>query len=133
MEKLSKQAKTVICCRVSPHQKSLVVKVIKDQGHVTLSIGDGGNDVPMIQEASIGVGIVGREGLQAARASDYSFLKFKYLQKLLFVHGSYSYTRTAFVGHYCFHKALYLALIQVFSKIKNKKTIKLFHIYINIL
>lgn len=73
----------------------------------------GGNDVAMLQEAAIGVGIVGREGLQASRASDYSFSKFNYLRRLLFVHGNYSYTRTAFVGHYCFHKSLYIAVMQV--------------------
>jgi P-type E1-E2 ATPase len=73
----------------------------------------GGNDVAMIQEAALGVGIVGREGLQAARASDYCFGKFKFLRRLLFVHGNFSYTRTSFVGHYCFHKSLYIALIQV--------------------
>eukprot|EP01127_Copromyxa_protea_P005370 TRINITY_DN1530_c0_g2_i1.p1 TRINITY_DN1530_c0_g2~~TRINITY_DN1530_c0_g2_i1.p1 ORF type:complete len:1069 (-),score=174.29 TRINITY_DN1530_c0_g2_i1:65-3271(-) len=112
--RLSTHAKTVICCRVTPQQKASVVRLIKEQGYVTLSIGDGGNDVAMIQEASLGVGIVGREGLQAARASDYSFGKFRFLRRLLFVHGNYSYTRTAFVGHYCFHKSLYLALMQIF-------------------
>lgn len=86
----------------------------------------GGNDVAMIQEAAVGVGIVGKEGQQAARAADFSFGKFKFLRRflwifgnffsdlsLIFVHGQLSYKRTAFIGHYCFHKSLFIALIQV--------------------
>eukprot|EP01125_Pyxidicula_operculata_P009646 TRINITY_DN3164_c0_g1_i1.p1 TRINITY_DN3164_c0_g1~~TRINITY_DN3164_c0_g1_i1.p1 ORF type:complete len:1105 (+),score=212.45 TRINITY_DN3164_c0_g1_i1:413-3316(+) len=111
---LALQAKSVICCRFTPQQKSMVVKFVKQFGKITLSIGDGGNDVPMIQEASLGIGIAGREGLQAARAADYSFSQFRFLSRLLFVHGHYAYHRTAFVGHYCFHKSLYIALIQIF-------------------
>lgn len=70
---LALAAHSVICCRVTPHQKALVVRLVKNRNRMTLAIGDGGNDVGMIQEAHIGVGIAGREGLQAARASDYSF------------------------------------------------------------
>ena len=62
---------TVICCRVTPHQKAQVVNSVKRLGFLTLAIGDGGNDVSMIQEAHVGVGISGREGFQAARAADY--------------------------------------------------------------
>ncbi len=65
-------AHSVICCRVTPKQKSLVVSAIKHTGKTTLAIGDGGNDVSMIQTGDVGVGIVGREGLQASRAADYS-------------------------------------------------------------
>ncbi len=62
---LGMNANSVICCRVSPKQKSLVVKLAKDNGFwITLSIGDGANDVPMIMEAHIGVGIIGKEGSQ---------------------------------------------------------------------
>jgi hypothetical protein len=69
---LTLAAHTVICCRVTPHQKALVVTMVKNEDKATLAIGDGGNDVSMIQEACVGVGIRGREGLQAARASDFS-------------------------------------------------------------
>lgn len=68
---------TVICCRVTPHQKAAVVAAVKKRKFVTLAIGDGGNDVGMIQTAHVGVGITGREGLQAARASDYAIAKFR--------------------------------------------------------
>ncbi len=79
--------KSVLCCRVTPKQKGAVVKMVKESGFITLAIGDGGNDVPMIMEAHIGVGIVGKEGLQAAKAADYSIAKFKFLAKLVLVHG----------------------------------------------
>ena len=75
---------TVICCRVSPLQKAEVVNLVKNRcGKITLAIGDGANDVSMIQAAHVGVGISGQEGLQAARAADYAIAQFKYLQKLL--------------------------------------------------
>lgn len=93
--RLAMQANTVICCRTSPAQKAAVVKLMKQQGKMTLAIGDGGNDVHMIQEAHIGVGIAGKEGLQAARASDYTTVRFRFLKRLLLVHGRYSYKRTS--------------------------------------
>lgn len=68
-------ADSVICCRVNPDQKAALVKIVKDTGAMTLAIGDGGNDVAMIQEAHIGVGIQGQEGLEAARAADYTVTK----------------------------------------------------------
>ncbi|KAF9385543.1 hypothetical protein CPB97_004727, partial [Podila verticillata] len=84
----------VICCRVSPLQKAMVVKMVKDAKQVmTLSIGDGANDVSMIQEAHIGVGVAGEEGLQAVMASDYSIGQFRFLTRLLLVHGHYAYLR----------------------------------------
>lgn len=88
---------SVICCRASPSQKALMVSKIrtKNIGLVTLAIGDGANDIAMIQSADIGVGIAGKEGLQASRSSDYSIGQFRFLLKLLFVHGRYNYVRTA--------------------------------------
>src|ERR671928_171424 len=85
----------VICCRVSPSQKALVVRNIRSKltNHVTLAIGDGANDIAMIQEAHVGIGITGREGLQAARSSDYSIAQFRFLLKLLLVHGRWNYIR----------------------------------------
>ncbi|KAL6625442.1 phospholipid-translocating P-type ATPase [Neocallimastix californiae] len=86
--------RAVICCRVSPKQKSQVVSLVKNGLHVLcLSIGDGANDISMIQEANIGVGIAGQEGMQAAMASDYAVSQFRFLSKLLLVHGRWSYYR----------------------------------------
>ncbi|KAF9016585.1 phospholipid-translocating P-type ATPase [Hymenopellis radicata] len=84
----------VICCRVSPLQKALVVRLVKDGlGAMTLAIGDGANDVSMIQAADVGVGISGEEGLQAVNASDYAIAQFRFLKRLLLVHGHWSYAR----------------------------------------
>jgi magnesium-transporting ATPase (P-type) len=106
-------AVSVICCRVTPMQKAQCVRLVKKAGHLTLSIGDGGNDVAMIQEAAVGVGIRGKEGLQAARASDYQVTAFRALQRLLLVHGRYSYYRTALVAQYSFYKSFLFCVIQI--------------------
>ncbi|ORY56739.1 phospholipid-translocating P-type ATPase [Neocallimastix californiae] len=88
--------KAVICCRVSPKQKSEVVGLVKNGLHVLcLSIGDGANDISMIQEANIGVGIAGQEGMQAAMSSDYAISQFRFLSKLLLIHGRWSYYRVS--------------------------------------
>ena len=89
-------ADSVICCRASPSQKAGLVKTIrrKMKKKVTLAIGDGANDIAMIQEAHVGIGITGKEGLQAARTSDYSIAQFRFLTKLLLVHGRWNYIRT---------------------------------------
>lgn len=93
---LSTQCNTVICCRVSPLQKAQVVRLIKDNLDVMcLAIGDGANDVSMIQAADIGVGISGEEGLQAVNSSDYAIAQFRYLKRLLLVHGHWSYVRNS--------------------------------------
>jgi magnesium-transporting ATPase (P-type) len=79
---VSCECASVICCRVSPLQKRLVTKMVKDNKKViTLSIGDGANDVPMIQAAHIGVGIRGLEGQQAAAASDYAIAQFRFVSQ----------------------------------------------------
>ncbi|KAI6714559.1 hypothetical protein B2J93_2415 [Marssonina coronariae] len=90
-------AHSVICCRASPTQKAFLVRTIRKQvqGSVTLAIGDSANDIAMIQEAHVGIGISGREGMQAARTSDYSIGQFRFLQRLLLVHGRWNYVRTA--------------------------------------
>ncbi|ANZ77708.1 BA75_05205T0 [Komagataella pastoris] len=93
---LCKQCKAVLCCRVSPAQKAAVVKLVKDSLNVmTLAIGDGSNDVAMIQAAHVGVGIAGEEGRAAAMSSDYAFGQFRYLARLVLVHGRWSYKRLA--------------------------------------
>ncbi|TTD18128.1 Phospholipid-transporting ATPase ID [Bagarius yarrelli] len=97
--------KAVICCRVTPLQKALVVELVKRyKKAVTLAIGDGANDVSMIKTAHIGVGISGQEGIQAVLASDYSFSQFRFLQRLLLVHGRWSYLRMCRFLCYFFYK-----------------------------
>ncbi|KAK6892469.1 Phospholipid-transporting ATPase DNF1 [Candida tropicalis] len=91
---LCKKCRAVLCCRVSPAQKAAVVKLVKDTLNVmTLAIGDGSNDVAMIQAADVGVGIAGEEGRQAVMSSDYAIGQFRYLAKLLLTHGRWSYKR----------------------------------------
>lgn len=71
---------------------------------MTLSIGDGANDVAMIQEANIGCGLFGLEGSQAAMSADYAFGQFRFLTKLLLVHGRWSYQRVADMHANFFYK-----------------------------
>jgi phospholipid-translocating ATPase len=151
-------ATSAVCCRVTPKQKAELVKVVKDAGRMTLAIGDGGNDVSMIQEAHVGVGIKGKEGLQASRAADYVVAPFMSLQvsagrdvhvvrwpfrcivpvcahptsvtccsplclpcfadgsqRLLLIHGRYSYYRTSLVAQYSFYKSFLFCFLQVLS------------------
>ncbi|XP_022330149.1 phospholipid-transporting ATPase ID-like isoform X3 [Crassostrea virginica] len=97
--------KAIICCRVTPLQKALVVDLIKkSKTAITLSIGDGANDVSMIKTAHIGVGISGQEGMQAVLASDYAIAQFRYLERLLLVHGRWSYFRMCKFLQYFFYK-----------------------------
>ncbi|GBP17610.1 Phospholipid-transporting ATPase ID [Eumeta japonica] len=99
-QELCTGCRVVICCRVSPIQKAEVVELITSSTKaVTLAIGDGANDVAMIQKANVGVGISGVEGLQAACASDYSIGQFRFLKRLLLVHGAWNYRLAAnFMG-----------------------------------
>ncbi|XP_060705042.1 phospholipid-transporting ATPase ID [Hemiscyllium ocellatum] len=97
--------KTVICCRVTPLQKAQVIELVKKyKKAITLAIGDGANDVSMIKAAHIGVGISGEEGTQAVLSSDFSFAQFRYLQRLLLVHGRWSYLRMCRFLSYFFYK-----------------------------
>eukprot|EP01099_Mayorella_cantabrigiensis_P000114 TRINITY_DN1047_c0_g1_i1.p1 TRINITY_DN1047_c0_g1~~TRINITY_DN1047_c0_g1_i1.p1 ORF type:complete len:521 (+),score=90.88 TRINITY_DN1047_c0_g1_i1:169-1731(+) len=117
---LSSHCSAVIICRATPLQKSLCVKSVKDRlGVITLAIGDGANDVSMIQAANIGVGIRGKEGVQAVLASDYSFGQFRFLQRLLFVHGHWCYHRMTTSVLYIISKHLNFALLQVWGSIFN--------------
>lgn len=110
---LAVMCKAVICCRVSPLQKALVVKLVKRHlKAILLAIGDGANDVSMIQAAHIGVGISGMEGLQAARSADVAIGQFRYLRKLLLVHGAWSYQRICKVILYSFYKNIALYMTQ---------------------
>eukprot|EP00124_Ichthyophonus_hoferi_P000614 Ihof_evm7s24 gene=Ihof_evmTU7s24 len=110
--------KAVVCCRVSPMQKAEVVNLVKDnRPSVTLAIGDGANDVSMIQAAHIGIGISGLEGRQAVLASDYSFAQFRFLERLLLVHGRWSYMRMTKFLKYFFYKNFAFTLQQFWYNI----------------
>ncbi|KAJ3111227.1 hypothetical protein HDU96_005884 [Phlyctochytrium bullatum] len=104
---------SVICCRVTPLQKALVVRLVRTTlKKVTLAIGDGANDVSMIQGADVGVGIMGREGNQAVRSADFAFAEFRFLRRLLAVHGRYSYHRMAQLIYYSFYKNITAITVQ---------------------
>lgn len=113
------RAPCVVCCRCSPTQKAEVVTLIREVKKArTCAIGDGGNDVSMIQAADVGVGIVGKEGKQASLAADFSINQFSYLQRLLLWHGRNSYKRSARLGQFIIHRGLIISFIQaVFSSI----------------
>ncbi|KAI9831623.1 MAG: aminophospholipid translocase [Phylliscum demangeonii] len=117
---LAVMCKAVICCRVSPLQKALVVKLVKrNLKALLLAIGDGANDVSMIQAAHVGVGISGVEGLQAARSADVAIGQFRYLRKLLLVHGAWSYQRISKVILYSFYKNVALYMTQFWYSFQN--------------
>lgn len=108
---LCKNCRAVLCCRVSPSQKAAVVKLVKNSLDVmTLAIGDGSNDVAMIQSADVGVGIAGEEGRQAVMCSDYAIGQFRYLARLLLVHGRWSYKRLAVMIPSFFYKNVIFTL-----------------------
>lgn len=110
----STKAPAVVCCRCSPTQKAQITEGIKKYTKMkTCGIGDGGNDVGMIQAADVGIGIEGKEGKQAALAADYSILKFNYLKKLLLWHGRLSYKRSAMLSQFVIHRGLIISSIQI--------------------
>jgi magnesium-transporting ATPase (P-type) len=119
--KLARACKSVVAARVSPDQKGEIVRMVRaealqketyDDALVTLAIGDGANDVTMIKEAHIGVGIDGLEGKQAVNSSDYAIGQFKYLHRLMFVHGRWNYRRMSILILYMFYKNCLLVLPQ---------------------
>lgn len=109
---------SVLCCRVSPKQKALITRLVKEYtGRITLAIGDGANDVGMIQEADIGVGISGMEGMQAVMASDFSLPQFRFLERLLLVHGHWCYKRISKMVLYFFYKNVAFGLTLFFYEL----------------
>eukprot|EP00055_Hartaetosiga_balthica_P010544 m.45368 g.45368 ORF g.45368 m.45368 type:complete len:1297 (-) comp7215_c1_seq2:20-3910(-) len=142
---LSMRCKAVLCCRLSPQQKAAIVRLVKTGSPIspdapendeddeeeedtfysqqslmiTLAIGDGANDVAMIREAHIGVGLFGKEGRQAARTSDYSIARFRFLARLLLVHGHYSYLRVGYSVQYFFYKNMIFILPFLFFGPRN--------------
>uniref|UniRef100_A0A3P8SEB4 Phospholipid-transporting ATPase n=1 Tax=Amphiprion percula TaxID=161767 RepID=A0A3P8SEB4_AMPPE len=110
---LTCRCKAVICCRSTPLQKSQVVQLIRDQlGVMTLAVGDGANDVSMIQVADVGIGISGQEGMQAVMSSDFAISRFKHLSKLLLVHGHWCYSRLAnMILYFIYKNVMYVNLL----------------------
>lgn len=108
----------VLCCRLSPLQKSEVVALLRtsSEDYTTAAVGDGANDVSMIQEAHVGLGIMGKEGRQAARCADFSFAKFSMLKRLILVHGHYHTTRLSLLVLYFFYKnIIFMGVIFLFQ------------------
>lgn len=110
------ESRTVICCRVAPLQKAFVVRMIKNniKDVITLSVGDGANDVAMIMEADVGIGIYGEEGTQAAMSSDYAIGEFQCLKRLILFHGRLNYVRIANMILYFFYKNFLFTIPQFF-------------------
>lgn len=111
----------VVACRCSPTQKADIAKLIREYTKKRVCcIGDGGNDVSMIQAADVGVGIVGKEGRQASLAADFSIEQFCYLVKLLVWHGRNSYKRSAKLSQFVIHRGLIISICQTVYSIASK-------------
>ncbi|XP_053972565.1 phospholipid-transporting ATPase IF [Hylaeus volcanicus] len=111
----------VVCCRLTPLQKSEIVNLVKRASTrpLTAAIGDGGNDVAMIQEAHVGIGIMGKEGRQATMSSDFAIAKFKFLKKALLVHGHWFYVRISTLTLYFFYKNILFITPQLLFGLHN--------------
>jgi phospholipid-translocating ATPase len=121
LSKLSEKCSTVLCCRMSPLHKAQIVAMVKqfkDQP-ICAAIGDGANDVSMIQEAHVGIGIMGKEGRQAVRCSDFAFSKFHYLKKAILVHGHWYYYRISIFVMYQVYKNLTFCSPQLYYAQQN--------------
>ncbi|XP_022779595.1 probable phospholipid-transporting ATPase IIB, partial [Stylophora pistillata] len=125
---LACQCPVVVCCRCSPQQKADIVRLLKKHtGKRTCAIGDGGNDVSMIQAADAGVGIEGKEGRQASLAADFSITQFRYVGRLLVWHGRNSYKRSAALSQFVIHRGLIISVMQaVFSCVFYFASVSLF-------
>ncbi|XP_060272469.1 phospholipid-transporting ATPase IK isoform X20 [Ovis aries] len=111
---LASRCQAVICCRVTPKQKALIVALVKKyQNVVTLAIGDGANDINMIKTADIGIGVAGQEGMQAVQNSDYVLAQFCFLRRLLLVHGRWSYMRVCKFLRFFLYKTLASMMVQI--------------------
>ncbi|XP_024964326.1 phospholipid-transporting ATPase 1-like isoform X2 [Cynara cardunculus var. scolymus] len=109
---LANHCAVVLCCRVAPLQKAGIVALIKNRADdMTLAIGDGANDVSMIQMADVGIGISGQEGRQAVMASDFAMGQFRFLVPLLLVHGHWNYQRMAYMILYNFYRNAVFVLV----------------------
>ncbi|KAE8736526.1 hypothetical protein FOCC_FOCC018020 [Frankliniella occidentalis] len=124
----------VVCCRLSPLQKCQVVRLIKNSRSrpTTAAIGDGANDVSMIQEAHVGLGLMGKEGRQAERCSDFAVARFRFVQRALLVHGHWYYYRLAILVHYFFYKNVVFVLPQFYFIIFTAFSPQAIHVHISI-
>ena len=113
----------VICCRMAPIQKAEVVRMVRNgpDNPITLAVGDGANDVSMIQEAHVGVGLFGKEGRAAARNADYALPRFCHLQRLCLYHGRMFYKRLAVLVQYFFFKVTFVTFNLFDHEWKNGK------------
>nr|KAF6400410.1 ATPase phospholipid transporting 8B3 [Rousettus aegyptiacus] len=117
---LASQCQAVICCRVTPKQKAVIVALVKKYRNVvTLAIGDGANDVNMIKTADVGVGLAGQEGMQAVLSSDYVLAQFRFLRRLLLVHGRWSYMRMCKFLRYFIYKTVASMMVQIWFAFYN--------------
>ena len=112
-KKLALKAETAICCRVTPLQKSDFVGILQDAKLTVMSIGDGANDVSMIQRAKVGIGIMGLEGSQAERSSDFAIPQFRHLRPLLAIHGRFALLKNSYLIQYSFYKNLIYSCCQI--------------------
>ncbi|XP_006790411.1 phospholipid-transporting ATPase IK [Neolamprologus brichardi] len=111
---LAEHCQSVLCCRVTPAQKAEIVTLVrKHTSSVTMSIGDGANDVNMIKTAHVGVGLAGVEGGQAVQNADFALGQFRFLQRLLLIHGRWSYRRISLFLRYFLFKTCSFALVHV--------------------
>ena len=111
---LTKKCSSIICCRVSPLQKAEIVSIMRNKTNkMAVAIGDGANDVGMILQADVGIGISGKEGRQAVLASDFAISKFKFLKRLLLVHGRLNFYRNVECINYSFYKNTTFAINQI--------------------
>ncbi|VDP82483.1 unnamed protein product [Echinostoma caproni] len=117
---------TVLCCRMTPLQKASIVQLVQiglaESNHsrgrssgapVTAAVGDGGNDVAMILQANVGIGIYGKEGREATRAADYALPQFRFLQRLILVHGHWSYHRITSTMLLFYEKCVLFVTVQI--------------------
>ncbi|CAN0299809.1 unnamed protein product, partial [Ectocarpus sp. 4 AP-2014] len=121
LAELAMECSAVVCCRMSSDQKRAVVALVRETRPEarTLAIGDGANDVAMIQEAHIGISISGQEGMQAVNASDFAIAQFRFLQKLMLFHGRQNYRRMSKLIVYTFYKNVLMAIPMAWYVVAN--------------
>ncbi|GMT29153.1 hypothetical protein PFISCL1PPCAC_20450, partial [Pristionchus fissidentatus] len=120
---------SVVCCRCSPEQKAQIVNLLKKYRAPlrVAAIGDGGNDVSMIQAAHAGIGIDAHEGKQASLAADFSITQFSHICRLLLVHGRFCYKRSCALSQFVMHRGLIISTMQaIFSCVFYFASVSLF-------
>ena len=125
---LANSSISVILSRVSPFMKAQATTRVKENGYLTLAIGDGANDVSMIQVSDVGVGVYGREGSQAAQAADFAIPRFRFLKRLLAVHGHWSYYRFSNLALFMLYKCFVFTFAQVWFTIDTQSTPQSYYI-----